>query len=262
VNFFSFIKNILPITFSRMLSWFLIPYLSYPSDSLTVPSFARDIFPGLVLLTTVIVLFSGFVFCGWPAQSSMTPKRQFRTDTELGFLLFISVAQVFTNSLFLLTNFSLFFLVAFSIEIAFCLWESLYLGRSNRLPVESITHHVCTIFAIPISMYVTDLPLGLLVQLSLSVSSGNVVVCSSKLLYRKSPESKRIKQIGIVISFWVSILYRILIPTVNVGWIMFHFFFRIDPGERPGWTRLYLTSLLMLLALNYQMVSFMKQTRV
>lgn len=242
-----------------MISWFAFPYLAYPSDNLIVPQLYREIFPGLVLIATVLVSFWGFVSCGWPNVSMVAPKRQFRTDAELIFLNLISLEQVLSITLFLFTEIYVFVFIAFASEIAFCVWESIYLGRSGRLPVESITHHICTIFAIFMSLYVPDIPLGLLVQLSLSVSVGNVIVCASKLMYRKSDRREQMKKIGISVSFWFSILYRIVIPTINVGWIMFHFFFRLDALDRPGWTRLYLTFLLMLLALNYQMVSFMKR---
>ena len=246
-----------------MLSWLVSPYWQYPSQSFLLPEIAIDLFPAIVVITTIFVAMIGFVFCGWPMASSVPPKRAFRTNSELSFLLFISIFEIFFNFIFLTNQSAISLMISFSLEIAFCVWESFYLGRSRRLPVEYVTHHVSTIFAIPMSLYVPRLPIGLLVQLSLSVAVGNAIVCASKLIYRleQFSESKNIaKKYGILISYWSSILYRILIPSIDVFWIGFHFFFHLTVSERPGWTRLYLTSLWMLLALNYQMVYTMKKT--
>ena len=243
------------------MSWILIPYLKCPNTDLHVSDFSRDVFPAIVVLVTVIVSLVGFVYCGWPLTPSVPSKRPYRTTTELSFLLIISLIEICSNSVFLVTGSSIILLIGFSVEIAFCVFETIYLGKAGRLAIESITHHVCTIFAIPMSLFVPRLSTGLLVQLSLSVAVGNAIICASKIIYRFDDSSSRFskKEIGIFVSYWSSVLYRIIIPTVDVLWIMYHFFVNLHASERPGWTRLYLTSLLMLLALNYQMVYTMKR---
>ena len=242
--------------------WFIVPYLEYPKDELRMSEFAHDVFPAICVIVSLLVCVFGFLVCGWPSPPAVIPKRPFRTTSELFYLLLISIFEIFSNLVFLTTESSIALLIGFSLEIGFCSFELIYLGRASRLTVESLTHHVCTMFAIPMSLHVVRLPMGLLVQLSLSVAVGNAIICASKIIYRIDDSGKKFekKKFGIMVSYWSSVVYRILIPTVDVFWVLYHFFFHMTTMERPGWTRLYLTSLLMLLALNYQMVYTMKRT--
>jgi len=236
----------------------LLRYLTFPigvvpgGGFIGVSDFVVSIFPAVSIIVTVLISLVGTLVCGLPKPPpvrQVVEKKKFkRHQNELQWLIYISMFEIACNSLFILCQSDMWYMLSFATEIGYCIWETYFLGRSGRLSIEFLIHHICTWASIPLSLLVDGMDVRVLVQLSLSVAIGNLIICASKLgveggIFRKKFAKK--------FSFFSSILYRLMIPIGNVVWITWCML-RKSPSNGPGWMRLYLTSLWMLLGLNFQ----------
>ena len=206
-----------------------------------LPSSA-DVFPSIVVIACLITTLAGFVVCRPPP---MAKKRIYsRSDSELKFILVVSSIGAGMVALYLLAGggSELVLLSAFSAEIGMCVFELLYLGIHRRLPVDALVHHVCAPVSIALSLF-TSAEIGLLAKLSLSINVSNIVLTSSRLWWRRT-------RVGLLVSLITCMACRIILPVYIVSQLVWAVV--IDPN-RPEWSRLYCTSMLMLTYLNCQL---------
>jgi hypothetical protein len=235
-----------------LCEYLLVPYPLWSSSytNVGVSDFVQSVFPATVVIVTIITTLFGYMVCGGIPLRVRSLKKFSLQPSELWFLFSVSLAEVLLGVVYIITRADIWYMLAFALEVGYCVWESL----SRRLPVEFLTHHVCTWISIFLSLQVVGMDVRLLVQLSLAVGIANAIVCGTKLWYRNSVELPgRLfrKKVGLFLSLYSSIYFRIFISFVNVGWISWYML--LASQERPGWMRMYLTCLWMLLALNVQL---------
>ena len=146
-------------------------------------------------------------------------------------------------------------IVSFGIEIGYCVFELVRVMAVNRskkfpLPVDTLVHHVCTPLVICFSLFRPAIPIGLLAVLNGAIATSNGVTSLGRILYmnRGSMESKKS---GLLAACSTGLVCRIAIP----AYVMLVIFADLwQDKQRPEWTRLYASSLLMLMYLNCQLV--------
>lgn len=227
-----------------------VPLLSATRLQL-IDSDALTLFPSVLLICLILVNFIGFSVCRPP-----TAVKEFRRTISEDLFIFISstLSAVLVISS-LTTARQLPALTAFAIEISVCIFEVMYLSRKKRLSVESMVHHVCTPVAILCSLTRSGVDFRILAQLSLVTSLSNIIISGSKIMYLKIFIKN---SSGLTISLAACIAWRILGPAVLVTALVVEIM--VDPGK-PGWTRIYVTSLLLLLYLNGQLTYGIYQRR-
>ena len=136
-------------------------------------------------------------------------------------------------------------LCSFGIEIGCCLFD--FVSGAVGTP-DVFMHHVSTPIAIGFSLLRPEISLWSLALLNFTVSLSNIVSSLCKLVYLKN---RTAKNRCLAVTIGAAILGRIFIPGFIVVGILTDLY---RTEDRPGWTRLYVTSLLMLLYLNVQLV--------
>ena len=197
-------------------------------------------FPAISVLVFVAVSVAGFGVCEAPKRSDSK-----RSNSELVFLLFISILESVLVVLGLGMGWSLAAILAFAVEVGFCFFELLYLSRSRDLPIPASVwvHHIATPICVQCGLLRSDWRLLAKLSFAMALSAG--VLCVSKLVYRRRADGKGLL---LQISFFVVVVFRLVVPGVILGSILVDLL--TDP---PPWARLYATSALMLWVLNAQM---------
>jgi hypothetical protein len=134
---------------------------------------------------------------------------------------------------------------AFAIEIFFCLFELVFRPRT----AEKVVHHIATPIAITCALIRGFPSPGILAILSFGINASNLVVAASKLTYLNRPQDVN-KQNLLRLSFFCCFFGRVTIPLIFTFFILKNI--SLD-SNRPDWSRLYATAVLMLLFLNLQL---------
>jgi hypothetical protein len=182
----------------------------------------------------------------------VTYQRETQIDQPL--IAIVSVIIFLLDTLFILSDNELLYLVAFAIEIAVCVAD-LALKRNT---LETLIHHVFTPVCIFLSLQVPGLSPTTLVMSSMAVSGSNFLVCSTKIGYQRYRLWSN--HFGLTIAFFASVIGRVflcLYVVIHIGKYML-----IELDGRPGWTRLYISGLLMLYSLGLQMTWQIWQKRI
>lgn len=216
-----------------------VPFLSATRLQLVDPD-ALMLFPSVLLICLTLVNFVGFSVCCPP----IAVKDFRRTISEDFFIFNSSAISAVLNIVSLITANQLPALTAFAIEISVSIFEAIYLSNNRRLSVESMVHHVCTPVAILCSLTRKGVDFRILAQLSLVTMLSNMAISGCKIMYLKNFIQN---SSGLTISLVACIAWRLSAPSVLVTALIVEIM--VDPGK-PGWTRIYVTSLLMLLYLN------------
>lgn len=196
-------------------------------------------FPSIVVLVSLLMIW-------------VTYQRGTLIDQPL--IAIVSVIIFLLDTLYILSDNELLYLVAFAIEIAICVVD-LALKKNS---LETLVHHVFTPICICLSLQVPGLSPTILVMSSMAVAGSNFVVCATKIGYQRNRLWSNYS--GLTIAFFASVIGRVflcLYVVIHIGKYMF-----LELDDRPGWTRLYISGLLMLYSLGLQMTWQIWQKRI
>ena len=226
----------------------------------------------MVLLVSVCVSVWGFSFCGTNrgvrggfaftetnrgVRESAETNRGVCADPLLprrvynpmdAFLCQVSCFGIILICISLMFSVYQFALVAFSLEIGYCVFELIRTMHGNRpVLIQTLMHHVCTFVAIQCSLLCVWVDWRILAQLSFAFFLSGGFVAGSKWIYTRNSRAKEI-------SYWILLLYRLILPVPIIIYLLMNLL-----TERPPWARLYATSILLLWTLNAIMVRHARQ---
>ena len=135
--------------------------------------------------------------------------------------------------------------VAFASEICFCAYEMIF--RRKEMSPEKILHHIATPISITCALVRGYPEKWTFAVVSFGINLSNGVVCGCKILHKRKKFGN--KKLLLFLSFLLCFGGRVCIPS-TVSCLIFTDLFH-EPN-RPQWTRIYATCLLILLFLNFQ----------
>jgi hypothetical protein len=205
-----------------------------------------SIIPSVFVVTSAAVTGIGFHVFPPSTDSKMV---------QSGLLIFWSLLSLILLGIGSITDSIILIVVSFGIEIGYCVFELIRVMAMNRskkspLPVETLVHHICTPIVICFSLLRPAIPIGLLAVLNGAVATSNGVTSLGRILYM-STGSIESKKFGLLTACITGVLCRLSVPMYVIGVIFSDLW---QDQQRPEWTRIYATSLLMLMFLNCQLV--------
>ena len=195
--------------------------------------------PSVFVIESLVITIATHMYC----ENSLDRKMA-RNELILIFS-FISIILLIFGVLF---PGNWLFILSFGIEVGFCVFELLL---QRPLSVETLVHHMCTIGSISFSLIRPSISINLLAFLNGSVVISNATTSLSRLLYHRTG-SRFIKSRGLFVSWIVAVVFRLVSPVLCASVILTDLF--LDP-DRPEYSRIFSTSVLILVYLNFQLTA-------